>query len=672
MILGITGGSGCGKTTALKAVQDLGGLVLDCDAIYHELLACSPALLAAIGARFPGAVSGSELDRKKLGRLVFSDEKALLGLNRITHRAVKEEVLGRLAHNTSPLAAIDAIALFEGGLAELCQYTVAITAPWEDRISRLMAREGISRDYAEARLRAQHDSRYFQNLCDFTLENCGTKAAFYEKARALFAQLLAPAAHPHANPKLIIYRRTIMSNETLRETLLFQPKHGYDRLTPAQKAEMESYCKDYAAFMDAAKTEREAVTYTVAAAEKAGFRPLVPGMSLKAGDKVYRNNRGKSILLAVIGEESLNTGMNICAAHIDSPRLDIKPNPLYEDSEIAYLKTHYYGGIKKYQWTTVPLALHGVIYKKNGEVITVTMGEKDTDPVLCVSDLLIHLSGDQMKKTLAEGITGEQLNVILGTIPMPDDDGADRVKLAVLNLLHETYGIVEEDFLSAELTIVPAGKCREVGLDRSLLGAYGHDDRVCSYAALAPMLTMGTPAKTAVCVLADKEEIGSVGVSGMQSYCFETFVRDLCDSQGASLDRCFENAFCLSADVTNAFDPNFAETCDKRNNSRLNYGVGICKYTGSRGKGGASDASAEAMGYVRTLFENAGVVWQTATLGKVDQGGGGTVAAYMANRNIVTVDAGVPVLCMHAPWELVSKFDTYMTMKAMTAVYAGK
>ena len=463
-----------------------------------------------------------------------------------------------------------------------------------------------------------------------------------------------------------------MSNETLRETLLFQPKHGYDRLTPAQKAEMESYCKDYAAFMDAAKTEREAVTYTVAAAEKAGFRPLVPGMSLKAGDKVYRNNRGKSILLAVIGEESLNTGMNICAAHIDSPRLDIKPNPLYEDSESAYLKTHYYGGIKKYQWTTVPLALHGVIYKKNGEVITVTMGEKDTDPVLCVSDLLIHLSGDQMKKTLAEGITGEQLNVILGTIPMPDDDGADRVKLAVLNLLHETYGIVEEDFLSAELTIVPAGKCREVGLDRSLLGAYGHDDRVCSYAALAPMLTMGTPAKTAVCVLADKEEIGSVGVSGMQSYCFETFVRDLCDSQGASLDRCFENAFCLSADVTNAFDPNFAETCDKRNNSRLNYGVGICKYTGSRGKGGASDASAEAMGYVRTLFENAGVVWQTATLGKVDQGGGGTVAAYMANRTSVTVDAGVPVLCMHAPWELVSKFDTYMTMKAMTAVYAGK
>ena len=457
-----------------------------------------------------------------------------------------------------------------------------------------------------------------------------------------------------------------------REALLSSPKNGYDRISEADLAAMESYCKEYMKFISDCKMEREAVKWTIEAAEKAGFRELKPGMQLKPGDRVYGNNHNKSVIFAVVGSESLNEGTHICAAHIDSPRLDLKPNPLYEDAGMAYFKTHYYGGIKKYQWTTVPLALHGVVYKKNGEVITVTIGEKDTDPVLCVSDLLIHLSGDQMKKTLAEGIAGEQLNVIMGTIPLPDDDGADRVKLAVLNLLHETYGIIEEDFLSAELTIVPAGKCREVGLDRSLLGAYGHDDRVCSYAALAPLLAMGTPAKTAVCVLADKEEIGSVGVSGMQSYCFETFVRDLCDAQGASLDRCFENAFCLSADVTNAFDPNFAETCDKRNNSRLNYGVGICKYTGSRGKGGASDASAEAMGYVRSLFENAGVMWQAATLGKVDQGGGGTVAAYMANRNIVTVDAGVPVLCMHAPWELVSKFDCYMTMKAMTAVYAGK
>ena len=462
-----------------------------------------------------------------------------------------------------------------------------------------------------------------------------------------------------------------MSNETLRENLLFQAKNGYDLITEAQKAEMEAYCKDYTAFMDAAKTEREAVTYTVAAAEKAGFKPLVPGMELKPGDRVYRNNRDKSIMLAVIGEKSLEEGANITAAHIDSPRMDVKPNPLYEDSEIAYLKTHYYGGIKKYQWTTIPLAIHGVVYKKNGEVITITIGEDDSDPVFFVSDLLVHLSADQMKKTLAEGITGEQLNVILGTVPMANDDGADRVKLAAMAMLNEKYGLIEEDFLSAELTIVPAGKCREVGLDRSLLAAYGHDDRVCSYAALAPLLKLGTPSKTAVCVLADKEEIGSVGVSGMQSQCFENFMADLCAAQGATLLHCFANSFCLSADVTNAFDPNVAETCDKRNNSKLNYGVGICKYTGSRGKGGASDAAAEAMGYVRTLFQKNGVVWQAATLGKVDQGGGGTVAAYMANRNIVTVDAGVPVLCMHAPYEMVSKYDCYMTMKAMDAVYAG-
>ncbi len=463
-----------------------------------------------------------------------------------------------------------------------------------------------------------------------------------------------------------------MSNETLREQLLFTPKHGYDRMTAQQRQEMEDYCKAYCAFMDAAKTEREAVTYAIEMAEKAGFKPLVPGMELKPGARVYCNNRGKSIMLAVVGSESLEKGANITAAHIDSPRMDVKPNPLYEDSEIAYFKTHYYGGIKKYQWTAIPLALHGVVYKKNGEVITVTIGEDENDPILCVSDLLIHLSADQMRKTLAEGITGEQLNVILGTTPLAEDEGSDRMKLAVLSILNEKYGIIEEDFPSAELSFVPAGKSREVGLDRSLLGAYGHDDRVCSFAALLPLLELEVPTKTAVCVLADKEEIGSVGISGMQSQCFEIFMGDLCDYQGVKLSHCFANSFCLSADVTNAFDPNFAETCDKRNNSRLNYGVGICKYTGSRGKGGASDASAEAMGYVRSLFEENGVVWQAATLGKVDQGGGGTVAAYMANRNIVTVDAGVPVLCMHAPMEIVSKYDCYMTMKAMAAVYKGR
>lgn len=459
-----------------------------------------------------------------------------------------------------------------------------------------------------------------------------------------------------------------MNADELREALLSSPKNGFVGLSQEERAEMEAYCKRYAAFMNACKTEREATAWATAEAEKHGFRPAVPGMEVKPGDKIYLNNRGKSFMIAVVGTESLDEGANICAAHVDSPRMDLKPQPLYEDSEIAYFKTHYYGGIKKYQWTCVPLAIHGVVCKKDGSEVTVTIGEDENDPILVVSDLLIHLSADQMKKTLAEGIAGEQLNVILGTEPL-EGEGSDLVKLNIMRLLNEKYGFVEDDFRTAELTVVPAGKCREVGLDRSLLGAYGHDDRVCAYAELEPMLTLPTPKHTAVCILADKEEIGSVGISGMQSRAFEYFMEILCDGQGVKLSHCFAKSFCLSADVSNAFDPNFAETCDRRNNSMLNYGVSICKYTGSRGKGGASDASAEAMQHVRSTLDAAGVKWQIATLGKVDQGGGGTVAAYMANRNIVTVDAGVPVLCMHAPLEIVSKLDCYETMKACKAIY---
>ena len=459
-----------------------------------------------------------------------------------------------------------------------------------------------------------------------------------------------------------------MTTEELRENLLSAPKNGYTKLTAQQRAEMEAYCKRYAAFMDACKTEREATTWAVREAEKQGFKAIVPGMKLQPGDKVYKDNRGKSIILAVIGSESLSSGANICAAHVDSPRMDLKPNPLYEDSEIAYFKTHYYGGIKKYQWTAIPLAIHGVVYRADGSIVTISIGEEDTDPIFYVSDLLPHLAADQMRKTLAEGIVGEQLNVILGSEPL-EGEGADLVKLHIMKLMNEKYGMIEQDFLSAELTVVPAGKCREVGFDRSLLAAYGHDDRVCAYAELEALFELENPARTAVCILADKEEIGSVGISGMQSQVFDTFMQDLCDATGANLNRCFENSFCLSADVSNAFDPNFPETCDKRNNSQINYGVAICKYTGSRGKGGASDASAEAMGHIRKTFGDAGVTWQIATLGKVDQGGGGTVAAYMANRNIVTVDAGVPVLAMHAPLEVVSKLDCYMTKQACKAVY---
>ena len=459
-----------------------------------------------------------------------------------------------------------------------------------------------------------------------------------------------------------------MTTEELRKTLLAAPKNGFARLTAEERQEMESYCQDYRAFIDAAKTEREATSWAIAEAEKRGFVPFVPGMEVKTGDKIYYNCRGKAIALAVIGTEPLSQGANICAAHVDSPRLDLKPKPLYEDSEIAYFKTHYYGGIKKYQWVTVPLAIHGTVCRADGSSVTVTVGEDENDPILMISDLLIHLSADQMQKTAAQVIAGEQLNVILGTEPL-EGEGSDLVKLNIMRLLNEKYGITEEDFLSAELSLVPAGRCREVGFDRSLLGAYGHDDRVCAFAELYALFHIGTPVKTAVCILADKEEIGSVGISGMQSHYFEHFMGGLCDGQGVKLEDCFAASFCLSADVSNAFDPNFPETCDKRNNSLLNYGVSIFKYTGSRGKGGCSDASAEAMNHVRRTLDGSNVIWQIATLGKVDQGGGGTVAAYMANRNIVTVDAGVPVLSMYAPMELVSKVDCYSTMRACKAIY---
>ena len=459
-----------------------------------------------------------------------------------------------------------------------------------------------------------------------------------------------------------------MTTDELRESLLMAPKNGYAALTAEERKAMNDYCKRYMAFMDACKTEREATAWAICEAEKLGYKPFVPGMAVAPGDKIYYDCRGKAIALAVIGTESLAKGINICAAHVDSPRLDLKPNPLYEDAEIAYFKTHYYGGIKKYQWPTIPLALHGVVYRKDGSIVTITIGEKDEDPVLMVSDLLPHLAAEQMQKTAGKVIAGEQLNVILGTEPI-EGEGSDLVKLNIMKWLNENYGLIEADFQTAELTIVPAGRCREVGFDRSLISAYGHDDRVCAYAELDALFAIEHPAKTAVCILADKEEIGSVGISGMKSHYFEHFVGGLCDAQGVTLEDCFANSFCLSADVSNAHDPNFPEVSDRRNNSALNYGIAICKYTGSRGKSGASDASAEAMGHIRSTFDSAGVQWQVATLGKVDAGGGGTVAAYMANRNIVTVDAGVPVLSMHAPLELVSKYDCYQTMRACKAIY---
>ncbi len=461
--------------------------------------------------------------------------------------------------------------------------------------------------------------------------------------------------------------------EDLRKKLFSDSKSAFDRMTAAEKKECAALNEDYKTFLTNGKTERECVSEAIEILEKNGFVPFVRGMKLKAGDKIYRSNRGKALLAAVIGEKNVGNGVNLVAAHIDSPRIDLKPMPIYEDSEIAYMKCCYYGGIKKYQWTVIPLELHGVIVKKNGEKVEIAIGRDPGDPLFTITDLLPHLGKDQLAKSMTDGISAESLNPIVGGMPYEEEEkGSDRVKLTVMKMLNEKYGIIEDDFISAELCFVPNFDARDVGFDRSFIGAYGHDDRVCAYPALRALVDIKTPTKTAMCILADKEEIGSTGVSGMKSACFDTFMHDMCNAFGVAYDECYERSACLSADVNVAFDPNYPEVTEKRNTALVNHGISLTKYTGGRGKGGSSDASAELMWRMRNIMDNAGVVWQIGTLGKVEQGGGGTVACYMADRNIDTVDAGVPVLSMHAPYEVVAKNDVYSSYRANLAFYTEK
>ena len=457
--------------------------------------------------------------------------------------------------------------------------------------------------------------------------------------------------------------------EQLKKDLFMKPANAAKVCNDAQIKEADNFCEGYMSFLDAAKTEREAVEEAVALVRANGFIEFRKGETYEPGEKIYYNNRGKALILAVIGRRDLSQGARITAAHIDSPRLDLKPNPLYEDNELAYFKTHYYGGIKKYQWTVTPLALHGVIVKKDGETVRVKVGEDDADPKFVITDLLPHLAANQMKATMAEGVKGESLNVLIGSRPFDDTDTAENVKLNILHILFEKYGIKEEDFLSAELEAVPAFKSCDIGFDRSLIGAYGHDDRVCAYPALMALIDTEAPEYTSLCVLADKEEIGSVGNTGLDSSFLSYFVSDLAETAGLDGRDVLSRSECLSADVNAAFDPLYPEVQEKRNAAFVNRGVVLTKYTGSRGKGGTSDASAEFMAKIRALLDDNGVVWQTGELGKVDEGGGGTVARFVAGLNVDTVDLGVPVLSMHAPFETVAKLDVYMTYKACCAFY---
>ncbi len=453
--------------------------------------------------------------------------------------------------------------------------------------------------------------------------------------------------------------------KTLKENLFYTRKNGRLKASEETLQKADSYCEGYKAFLDAAKTEREAVDEAVKLAEAKGFVPFVIGKKYNAGDKVYFNNRGKSIAFAVIGKETADKGVNITAAHIDSPRLDLKPNPLYEEVDFALFKTHYYGGIRKYQWVTIPLALHGVFALKDGSTIKVSIGEKDDEPKFVINDLLPHLSAEQDKRTLSGGIKGEELNVLVGSHPFKDDEGSELVKLNILKLLNEKYGITEEDFLSAELEIVPAFKASDLGFDRSLIGAYGQDDRVCAYPALTAILDVEVPEKTALAILADKEEIGSCGNTGLESDFLRFIIGDIAKMQDVDHTVALRNSKCLSADVNAGLDPTFQDVMEKRNASMLNYGVVVTKYTGARGKSGTSDASAEYVAFVRNMLDNADIIWQTGELGKVDLGGGGTVAMFIANLGVDVVDLGVPVLSMHAPYETTSKLDVYMCYRAM-------
>ena len=444
-----------------------------------------------------------------------------------------------------------------------------------------------------------------------------------------------------------------------------------------KREEVFQFAENYRKFISDCKTERECVDFSVEKAEKAGFvnleKVIAEHTALKAGDRVYANNMGKGMALFVIGKESMEKGMNILGAHIDSPRLDLKQDPLYEDTDFAMLDTHYYGGIKKYQWVTLPLALHGVIAKKDGTVVKVNVGDKPGDPVFGVSDLLIHLSGEQLEKKAAKVIEGENLDLLIGSIPMQTEDEKvkEKVKANIMNLLSKEYGIEEEDFLSAEIEVVPAGEAKDYGFDRSMIMGYGHDDRVCAYPSFEAMLVSEDPEITSVCLLVDKEEIGSVGASGMQSRFFENTVAEVMAAAGSyselALRRALANSRVLSSDVSAAFDPNFPSVMTKRNTAYFGKGLVFNKYTGSRGKGGSNDANAEYIGKLRNIMDTNEVSFQTAELGKVDQGGGGTIAYILANYGMNVIDSGVPVLNMHAPWEIISKVDLYEAYRGYIA-----
>lgn len=463
-----------------------------------------------------------------------------------------------------------------------------------------------------------------------------------------------------------------MSKE-LKEKLFHQKKNGWENINEEQKNQIFSVSKSYMEFLNKAKTEREFIKEAKKMADENGYKDIMMFETLKPGDKVYFINREKSMYLAIIGEKTIEEGMHIIGSHVDSPRLDLKPNPLYEDTGLAYFKTHYYGGIKKYQWTTIPLSIHGIIVKTNGEKIEINVGEKEEDPIFTITDLLPHLAQDQMNKKLKEGIDGEDLNLLIGSIPYENTDITEKVKLNILNLLNQKYGITEVDFTSSELELVPAFRAKSLGFDESMVAAYGQDDKVCAYTSLHAMMELDRVEKTAVCILSDKEEIGSMGNTGMESHMFDFFISEILNKLGINKPNLLDKVFCfskmLSSDVDAGYDPIYASVSDKTNAGFIGKGISLNKYTGARGKSGASDANAEYVAWIRAMLEKNNILYQIAELGKVDIGGGGTIAYILANKGVDVIDCGVPVLSMHAPYEVTSKYDVYEAYRTYLAFW---
>ncbi|MBR5045733.1 MAG: aminopeptidase [Oscillospiraceae bacterium] len=669
-VYGITGRSGSGKSTALEMLSRLGVPVLDCDLIVREIETPGHECFDELVRNYPPEIldARGNLDRRRLADIAFSSPEETKKINGIVHKHVLRELedrFQRLEAEGRGYCVVEAPQLFESGLDRRCDDIILIAAPESLMKERIMDRDGLDGERAARRLDAQISESELRERCGIVIENAGDLGELASKIKELKNRL---DKETETEDQMGEEKKT--AGQQLADELFAKNESAIKSYGKENKKEIEAYSRGYMDFMNRSKTEREFARNAADYLKDRGFSEFEPGKKYSAGDRVYWLNHNKSLVAAVVGTRPLEDGLLIAAAHIDSPRIDIRPHPLYESEDIALFKTHYYGGLKNYQWVTLPLALHGVVSRKDGKDINIVIGEDEDDPIFYISDLLPHLSGKvQGSRTSREVITAEELNIILGTEPYDDDKVKEPVKLQVLKVLNDRYGITEEDFLSAELEIVPAMKARYVGFDKTLMAAYGHDDKICGYTSMTALADLKAPEKTCVLILADKEEIGSVGNTGMDSDLLRNFVTFLCGPVGTMPELVYVNSRCLSADVSAAFDPTFPMVHEHMNAPFLNRGPVVSKYLGSGGKGGSNDAHAEYVGALRRMWDEAGVPWQLAELGKIDEGGGGTVAKFIARLGVDTIDIGVALLSMHSPYEIAATLDLYAMTKAVSAFY---